>query len=250
MPLVLPRAAAFAASSLVHVGMVALVGGHLTESPANRVNGAPVDIAIDVALVTATAAVPVVETAPAKVSSPPGLGATHRHPYHVPPEHDARPHDPSAPHLFAHPAPSPAPAAAVVEAPTGEPVRFVLPKGGPFVSHGTFATSGAGAEGDVPSSGEETVGEAEVATPARLITGGTASYTVEAREAGIEADVPVQIVIDGFGRVVEARAEKVTGYGLDGAAVRSVRTYRFSPALKDGHPVRVRMRWTVEFRLR
>jgi len=40
------------------------------------------------------------------------------------------------------------------------------------------------------------------------------------------------------------------GYGLDEEAVRAMRAYRFSPARRDGLPVRVRMPWTVQFRLR
>ena len=52
------------------------------------------------------------------------------------------------------------------------------------------------------------------------------------------------------GRVLEARSLSHHGYGLDEAAERAIRTWQFSPALRDGHPVRVRMRWTVQFRLR
>ena len=63
-------------------------------------------------------------------------------------------------------------------------------------------------------------------------------------------DVPVDIVVDASGRVVSARAVIRTGYGLDDSAVRAIRDYRFSPALRAGLPVAVRMRWTVQFRLR
>ena len=34
------------------------------------------------------------------------------------------------------------------------------------------------------------------------------------------------------------------------AALDAVRAYRFTPATKDGHTVRVRMHWLVQFRLR
>jgi len=40
------------------------------------------------------------------------------------------------------------------------------------------------------------------------------------------------------------------GFGLDEAARQAVTRYRFSPALRDGRAVRVRMRWIVQFRLR
>ena len=32
-------------------------------------------------------------------------------------------------------------------------------------------------------------------------------------------------------------------------ALNAIRLYRFSPALRAGRPVRVRMRWTIQFRL-
>jgi TonB family protein len=89
-----------------------------------------------------------------------------------------------------------------------------------------------------------------VSVPARLVASVPATYPAEARRAEIEADVPVEIVLDEQGRVVAARAVKASGFGLDDAALRSIRGYRFSAALKDGHPVRVRMRWIVQFRLR
>jgi hypothetical protein len=52
------------------------------------------------------------------------------------------------------------------------------------------------------------------------------------------------------GVVVSARALGRVGYGLEEAAVRSIRGYRFEPARRTGHPVAVRMRWTMRFELR
>ena len=49
---------------------------------------------------------------------------------------------------------------------------------------------------------------------------------------------------------VLARALTHVGYGLDEAALRAIRAYRFSPARRAGRPVPVRMRWSVQFRLR
>jgi len=40
------------------------------------------------------------------------------------------------------------------------------------------------------------------------------------------------------------------GYGLDEAALTAIRAYRFSPAVRAGRAVPVRMRWVVQFRLR
>ena len=71
-----------------------------------------------------------------------------------------------------------------------------------------------------------------------------------ARQAEIEVDLPLEIVVDASGRVTSARGLSRAGYGLDEAALSAIRGYRFSAALRDGHPVPVRMRWTVQFRLR
>jgi len=89
-----------------------------------------------------------------------------------------------------------------------------------------------------------------VDTPARLLVGSSASYTREAEAAGIEADVPLEIVVDSAGSVIGARALSHVGYGLDDAALRSVRGYRFSPARRESKPVTVRMRWLMRFQLR
>jgi protein TonB len=74
-------------------------------------------------------------------------------------------------------------------------------------------------------------------------------YPPEARAQEIETDVRVEVVVDETGRVVAARSLSNAGYGLDDAALRAIRQYRFAPATKDGRPVRIRMRWTVQFRL-
>jgi len=71
----------------------------------------------------------------------------------------------------------------------------------------------------------------------------------EARSNEAEADVSLEIVVDTTGAVREARPLSRAGLGFEESALAAIRGYRFSPALKDGHAVRVRMRWTVQFRL-
>ena len=136
--------------------------------------------------------------------------------------------------------------------------RFSLPAGtlatlapspGPATGD-LHATTGSGKGAAGPDEVLEVLDEKKVSVPARLISSNPVAYPLEARRAEIETDVQVQILLDRDGRVVEARNLSRDGYGLDEAAVQAIRTYRFSPALRDGHPVRVRMRWTVQFRLR
>lgn len=183
--------------------------------------------------------------------------ATHHHDYAVPPDHDATAHDPSLRHVLPSPAaPKALPATpvssppAVVEAPASAPPRFVI-----TIGASTRAEVGSGAErgtGDAVSPGVPAppVAEALVEVPAKLLTGATPSYTHDAEAAGIEADVPLEIVVDASGAVIGARALARVGYGLDEAALRSVRGYRFSPAQRGGKALPVRMRWLMRFQLR
>lgn len=97
--------------------------------------------------------------------------------------------------------------------------------------------------------GGDVASEAEVNVPARLLSSGPLVYPPAARQAEIEIDFPLEIVVGVDGLVMSARAIGHAGYGLDEAALRAIRAYRFSPALRAGHAVRVRMRWTVQFRL-
>jgi periplasmic protein TonB len=146
------------------------------------------------------------------------------------------------------PAARPAVEAAAV---TAAPARFMLSAG----TVATRATTAAAApttpgSGAAPSGEPAAFGEGDVNVPARLLAASPLVYPPAARQAGIEQDVPVDIVVDAGGRVVSAHAVVRAGYGLDDAAVHAIRDYRFSPAIRDGRPVTVRMRWTVHFQLR
>ncbi|HTA89085.1 MAG TPA: energy transducer TonB, partial [Polyangiaceae bacterium] len=99
------------------------------------------------------------------------------------------------------------------------------------------------------SSGAAPLSESAVDTPAKLRSGTPPAYTAQALSAGIEQDVPLQLVIDPSGAVLSARALVHVGYGLDDAALRSVQSYRFTPARRSGRPVAVRMRWVMRFQL-
>ena len=96
---------------------------------------------------------------------------------------------------------------------------------------------------------DEVVDEKGVSTRAQVAYGPLPVYPREARAAEIETDVPVEIVVDPTGSVVDARLERSVGYGIDEATLRAIKKYRFKPALKDGRAVAVRMQWTMQYRL-
>lgn len=111
--------------------------------------------------------------------------------------------------------------------------------------HGTGDTTSVGQVVAPPI-----VEASHVTIPAKLQHSVTPSYPVNAREQGVEADAKVEIVVDETGRVIESRSLTSAGYGFDEAALAALRDYRFSPARVGDQIVRVRMPWSVEFRLR
>jgi TonB family protein len=102
----------------------------------------------------------------------------------------------------------------------------------------------------LPSTGTETFTEAAVDVPARLLASAPVAYPPQARSAGIESSVALEIVVDTRGRVTDARMLAPVGYGLDEAALSAIHAYRFTPAERFGRRVSVRMRWSVRFSLR
>jgi TonB family protein len=128
--------------------------------------------------------------------------------------------------------------------------RFVLAAGTVTTRAEGLPIGPAGASSENAGGGEVIAGESELDAPAQLVKTSPLVYPEAARRAGIETDLPVEIVIDTDGRVVSARALRQAGYGLDEAAMGAIRAYRFWPGFRAGRPVRVRMRWTLQFRLR
>ncbi len=92
--------------------------------------------------------------------------------------------------------------------------------------------------------------EESVDVPASLARGELPTYPEGARDRNVEADVGLELVVSREGTVESARGLRRVGFGLDEAALEAARKFRFTPATKRGRAVRVRVRWTVEFRLR
>ena len=133
---------------------------------------------------------------------------------------------------------------------TDSPARFILGAGTVATRPGATTALASGPLRNGGPEGAGTFTERYVNVAAHLVWSSPLVYPPVARQAEIEIDFPVEIVVDTDGRVVAARAISRFGYGLDEAVLRAIREYRFSPALRAGRPVRVRMPWTVQFRLR
>ena len=116
------------------------------------------------------------------------------------------------------------------------------PASGSVTTGSTSASPGGTADTPLSST--------SVDIPARLRAGNVPAYTPAALAAGIEANVPLEIVINEAGLVISARGLEHVGYGLDEAARQSVLGYRFTPAMRKNRSVPVRMRWLMRFQLR
>jgi TonB family protein len=152
-----------------------------------------------------------------------------------------------ATHDVAKTAPPAGDPVAPVVASDAAPLRFVMAMPGAPGATGTGTTTaptaGTGAAGD------PVYDESGVDARPRLLTWRAPDYPASAASAGVEVDVPVDVLVDTEGNVIDARLPKHFGYGLDEAAATAAHSYHFSRGLKAGRPVRVRMRCTVVFRL-
>ena len=86
--------------------------------------------------------------------------------------------------------------------------------------------------------------------PPRLLGEVKASYTDEARRAGVSGDVVMEVVIRADGSVASTRIVRGLGFGLDERAAAAVRQWRFAPARRAGQPVDVAVEVAVQFDLR
>jgi len=146
----------------------------------------------------------------------------------------------SSPNVVVHVAPNPPTARAetashpasphtdgppdVAVAPPATSARFVMAFG-----TATTATGGLAPSAGSDETGTATYAESGVSSRARLLEGTPPVYPPAARAAAVEADLPLEIVVDAKGIVVDARLLKHAGYGLDEAALSAVRAYRFIP---------------------
>ncbi|MGO9836021.1 MAG: energy transducer TonB [Polyangiaceae bacterium] len=158
------------------------------------------------------------------------------------------PRDPNLVHPYAPATNAPA-QAAPAEATNDDMPHFTIAVGEATSAYGAVSSLGSAPphEGDINAA---PMPEASVDGRAQLVAGVSPAYSDAARADGIEGDVRLELVVGVSGAVESARVVLGIGHGLDEAALRAVRQYRFAPALKAGYPVRVRMVWSMQFRLR
>lgn len=74
-------------------------------------------------------------------------------------------------------------------------------------------------------------------------------YSERAREAKLQGTDVLSAVITSQGNAEDIQVVKPLGQGLDEEAVKTVRTWKFKPYMKDGKPVSCRAYLSVTFRL-
>jgi protein TonB len=87
-------------------------------------------------------------------------------------------------------------------------------------------------------------------TPPRMLHEVKATYTEEARRAGVTGEVLLEVVVNRTGGVGSVRLLRGLGSGLDQRAIDAVRQWSFAPATRNGTPVDVIVEVSVEFSLR
>ncbi|HKT87436.1 MAG TPA: energy transducer TonB [Candidatus Sulfotelmatobacter sp.] len=74
-------------------------------------------------------------------------------------------------------------------------------------------------------------------------------FSEEARKAKYQGTCTLALVVGTDGRPSNIRVQSSLGMGLDEKAIEAVKNWKFEPAMKDGHPVRVEIAVEVDFHL-
>jgi len=76
-----------------------------------------------------------------------------------------------------------------------------------------------------------------------------AALVEEARKAKYQGTCTLGLIVGTDGRPSNIRVLSSLGMGLDEKAIEAVKNWKFEPAMKDGHPVRVEIAVEVDFHL-
>jgi protein TonB len=74
-------------------------------------------------------------------------------------------------------------------------------------------------------------------------------YPANMRRDGVSGLVAVKVEIDETGAVVNCYVSKSSNPGFEEAAISAVKTWKFTPAKKDGAPVKISLVIPIKFNL-
>jgi periplasmic protein TonB len=86
-------------------------------------------------------------------------------------------------------------------------------------------------------------------SPPRQIYAPEPEFSEEARKAKYQGVCTLGLIVGTDGRPSNIRVLSSLGMGLDEKAIEAVKMWKFEPAMKDGHPVRVEIAVEVDFHL-
>jgi len=86
-------------------------------------------------------------------------------------------------------------------------------------------------------------------SPPRAIYQPEPEFSEEARKAKYQGVCTLGLIVGTDGRPTNIRVLNSLGMGLDEKAMETVKNWKFEPAMKDGHPVRVEIAVEVDFHL-
>lgn len=86
-------------------------------------------------------------------------------------------------------------------------------------------------------------------SPPRAIYQPEPEFSEEARKAKYQGVCTLGLIVGTDGRPSNIRVLSSLGMGLDEKAIEAVKSWKFEPAMKDGHPVRVEIAVEVDFHL-
>ena len=89
----------------------------------------------------------------------------------------------------------------------------------------------------------------KITTRPRVISTASPKYTAEARDAGIEGDVSLEVSIDDKGVPFHVTVLKHLDMGLDEQAIIAAQQWRFKAGISYGTPAPSKMKVTMSFRL-
>ncbi len=134
-------------------------------------------------------------------------------------------------------------------------LRVVVAEGShqePSPSGGTGART-AGGDAPVTASVAQVKpcadGDKGCTTTPRALYAPAPSYTKAARKAKVKGVVTMSVTVGPKGQAWNVTLDKKLGYGLDEAAVETVKEWKFKPATRDGVPVVSKVMITVKFDL-
>jgi TonB family protein len=108
-----------------------------------------------------------------------------------------------------------------------------------------------GAPGDAVDAGDynRVFSGREVTQKVRVLSNPVPIYPESARKYGIVGTVVLRALFSADGKVTDIYVIKKLPHGLTGAAIKAARGIRFTPAVKDGHPVSMSMEVQYNFDL-